>query len=104
MTSAPVHRLGGASNFSHATLHLSSLITPTSANVHITAANSTVEIDDAGWYHGGLRVGWGNGNTSRALLSLDDAAVVNTGGIDLGETDFTFGQLNVRHAAHTNTW
>lgn len=120
----------GTVNFSNATVHLSSLITPTSDNVYITATNSIFDIDDAGWYHGGLRVGWGNGfascsingvsvtlnpnaeivriagngNTGRAILSLDGGAALSTGGIDMGETDYTFGELNLRNATVTNTW
>ncbi len=120
----------GTTNFLNTTVHASSLITQTGNNVYITATNSRIDIDDAGWYHGGLRVGWGNGvssyamnggsltlnpsaeiiriagngNTGRAIISVDGGARVSTGGIDMGETDNTFGVLNVRNASVENSW
>ena len=125
-----INMTGGTTNFTNATVHVSSLISQTNNNVYMTATNSIIDIDDAGWYHGGLRVGWGNGvysyamnggsltlnpfaeiirvagngNTGRAILSLDGGATVSTGGIDVGETDNTYGEINIRDASIANSW
>ena len=122
----------GNVNFTNATVYLSSLITQTNNNVYINATNSSINIDDTvnSWYNGGLRVGWGNGvasysmnggslslndygndiliaqngNTGKAVLSVDGGATVHTGGIELAGTDNTFGEFNVRNGTVTNTW
>ncbi|MCX6978971.1 MAG: PEP-CTERM sorting domain-containing protein, partial [Verrucomicrobia bacterium] len=125
-----INMTGGTTNFTNATVHASSLITQTNNNVYMTATNSIIDIDDEGWYHGGLRVGWGNGvysyamnggsltlnpnaeiirvagngNTGRAILSLNGGATVSTGGIDVGETDNTYGEINIRDASIANSW
>ena len=122
----------GTLNFTNATVFLSSLLTQTNNNAYITATNSSLRIDDTvnNWYHGGLRVGYGNGvssyamnggslwlndngndiliaqngNTGKGVMTVDGGALVHTGGIELADTDNTFGEFNVRNATVTNTW
>jgi len=122
----------GVLNVTGATLNLSSLITQSNLNAYINATNSNINIDDSinGWYHGGLRVGWGNGNyayamsggslwlndnandiliqengnTGRTIMSLDGGAKVHTGGIEMGEGDYSAGHLTVRDATIDNSY
>lgn len=115
----------GRVNFTNATVYLSSLITQTNNNAYLTSTNTTFNVNDSGWGHGGLILGWGNGfysfamnggsctmtrgvqmmgsgNTGRALLSLDGGVTVNSPFFIVANNDNCVGVLNIRDATITN--